>query len=271
MKTQYNSSQSGQVLLIAVLFSTILLTIGLSITQLTVQESRVTKLQEDTTRARSAAEAGIEAALQQGTDINDLSSILPSGSGISGGSVQFITEAGPTFITPRMSKDSAYTFYLTGYDPSTKSIITSNTFADDIVISLADPTGSYCSGSDAFALELTFISATGNRIVDRAIVDDCNLIEGTEDEVAFGDTLGTSTISPSPNILLMRIIAPNDNFDGAQISLNRKQQGTTVDVDFPEQGQTIVSEAQTQTDVARKVKLFQSWPQIPAELFVTTF
>ena len=40
---------------------------------------------------------------------------------------------------------------------------------------------------------------------------------------------------------------------------------------LPLQGRTITSEAKSPTGVTKKVQLFQSFPQIPAEFFVTSF
>ncbi|MFZ1549746.1 MAG: hypothetical protein WAT44_04755, partial [Microgenomates group bacterium] len=36
-------------------------------------------------------------------------------------------------------------------------------------------------------------------------------------------------------------------------------------------GQTVTSQATTRTGVTKKVQLFQSYPQIPAEFFFTSF
>ena len=70
-------NQIGQVLLIAILLSTVLLTLGLSLLDLTGKDTRITKIQEDTAKAQAAAEAGIEAALN---DLNaenlDIATIL---------------------------------------------------------------------------------------------------------------------------------------------------------------------------------------------------
>jgi hypothetical protein len=40
---------------------------------------------------------------------------------------------------------------------------------------------------------------------------------------------------------------------------------------FPIQGKTVSSTATTTTGVSKKVTLFQSYPQIPAEFFTTSF
>ena len=255
--------------MIAILFATILFTIGLSITNLTSQDTRVAKLQEDEAKARAAAEAGIEAAIGQGSnEAVDISSLLPN-AGLSGSAV-FSSEAGPTFTTPLISKDAQYTFYLTGYDPTINTVITSS-FSDDIAINRVLPTGTYCGGAQAFAVEITLIDATvgSSRIVDRYIIDECDLIQSDTDQYDFGQTLPTSSVTPDPHILIARIIAPNNAFDGARLQFENIGAN-----DFPAQGRIITSTASVgptaNQNVTKKVKLFQSYPQIPAEFFVTS-
>lgn len=261
--------QSGQVLMIAILIATILFTIGLSITNLTTQDSKVAKLQEDEAQARAAAEAGIEAAVGQGSDeAVDIGGLLPN-TNLSGSAV-FSTDAAPTFTTPLISKDAQYTFYLTGYDSDTDTIVTS-AFNDDISINRVTPTGSYCSGAQAFAVEVTVINATAGSgdILERYIIDECNLVASDTNQYSFGQTLPTSSLSPEPHVVIARIIAPNNAFDGTRIEFEN-----VAGNDFPAQGRTITSTASvgqtSNQNVTKKVRLFQSHPQLPTEFFVTS-
>lgn len=269
--THKKTAQSGQALMIAILFATVLLTIGLSITEFTTQDSRVAKLEEDESRARAAAEAGIEAAIGQGNDDDvDISEVL-EGAGLSG-SATFSTIAAPTFTTPLISKDGQYTFYLLGYDDDADTILTGS-FDDDIIVNRVTPSESdYCNGAQAFAVELTLIDATPSTggIVQRYLIDDCDLIEdGATDQYSFGDTLPAGSVTPDPHIVTARIIAPNNAFDGAKIEFENSNSNN-----FPAQGRTITSTAsvgETENEnVTKKVRLFQSFPQFPAEFFVTS-
>lgn len=61
--THLNSSQSGQVGIIALLISAIILVIGLSIANRTIKESQSTISQEDSARVFSTAESGVQQAL----------------------------------------------------------------------------------------------------------------------------------------------------------------------------------------------------------------
>lgn len=263
-------SQKGQVLLIVILLATVLLTVGLSITQITTQDAKVAKLQEDAAKARAAAEAGIEAALgQAGNDSIDISGLL-SDDALSG-TASFDTSVAPEFTTPLISKDAQYTFYLIGYDTAANLVLT-GTFSDDMILNRVEPSATdYCSTAQAFAVELTFVDATPvtGGIVERFLIDECNLLSGTTAEFAFGDTIPSSSITPDPHVVIARVIAPNNGFNGAKLEFVNNTSGS----DWPAQGRTVISTASVgnteNQNVTKKVRLFQSHPQFPAEFFVT--
>ena len=79
-------NESGQVLLILVLIASVFLTIGISLVETTVQESQTAKITEDSKRAESAAEAGLDAAIESGGDITgtDFSNLFRTGTDITG-------------------------------------------------------------------------------------------------------------------------------------------------------------------------------------------
>lgn len=256
--------QSGQILLIAILLSTVLLTVGLSLLDLTGKDTRITKIQEDTAKAQAAAEAGIEAALNDpaASEI-DIASILDNEDYSGNVTVQELSQH--SFSTPLISKDGQYTFYLTGYDPVAKAII-SAAMTDNMVINRVTPADSgYCSGDQAFALELTFLSTTDG-VVKRYLIDECDLFDGTTDEYDFAATIPSGDITPDPSIMVARVIAPNNNFDGAKLEVVN----ATEDAQWPAQGKTVTSTASFgESEITKKVQLFQSFPQFPAEFFVT--
>ena len=263
-------AQSGHALMIAILVATVLFTAGISITSFTTQDSKIAALEENESIARAAAEAGLEAAIGQTTDDDVNIGELLEGSGLSGDAV-FSTEAAAQFTTPLISKDGQYTFYLLGYDSDTNQILT-GAFGDDIRINRIQPSASdYCSGTQAFAVELTFIDATAGTgsIVQRYLIDECDLINGTTDEYDFADNIPSSSISPDPHIVIARIIAPSNSFDGAKIEFDN-----VASNNFPAQGRTVTSTASvgetSNENVTKKIRLFQSHPQFPAEFFVTS-
>ncbi len=263
---RHQNTQSGQALLIAILISSVLLTIGLSLTNTTIQETKVAKLQEDASRARAAAEAGIDYILDQEPEGQvQLENILPVNDDITG-IAEIITETSSTFTTPLMAKDVQYTMYLTGYDADTGDVI-DGAFSDGIVINRVLPTVPDC-GVNSFAVELTFINVTEGIVTRRIIDQECDVIDGeaNESDLGFVTTIDTSSFSASPQVLIVRIIAPDSDFEGAKLGFTR-QSGQP----WPAQGRSVISEATTGGNVTKKIKLFQSYPQFPSEFFVTTF
>lgn len=250
--------QSGQTLLIIVLLSTVLVTVGLSLSRITTEEQRLTKLEQESKKAYAAAEAGLEAALRSSTDISIPS--LGLGSDITGtAAIQTTTAA--TFTTPLIKKDDQFTFYLSTFDPALNKV-TGSIYSGDTTIQRVTPAGgSYCNTSATqFAVEATFINLSNNTIAGRRLIDECNLIPGTTDETSFG-----AAINIPSHVLILRVIAPDAAFSGATLSVAA---GTG---NWPLQGKTIVSQAQTTVGATKKIQLYQSYPQLPAEFFVTSF
>lgn len=257
-------SQRGQVLLIIILISTVLLTVGLSISQITTQETKIAKLEEESKKAFAAAEAGIDARLKLQTDITNIASILPPDSGIVSGQATLDETPKPTFITPLLKKDEQYTFYLTTYDPTTHRI-GGAAFDGSLIIRLNQPGGDYCNNDQTkLAVELTFINKDTNSIT-RKLIDQCGLVAGATDELNFSN----SFTSPQAHLLLLRIIAIDNNFPGAKLEIINNE--AAPNNRWPAQGKTITSQATTATGVSKKIQLFQSYPQIPADFFVTSF
>ncbi|MFS8158770.1 MAG: hypothetical protein ACMG6E_00895, partial [Candidatus Roizmanbacteria bacterium] len=210
-----------------------------------------------------AAEAALETSLQRNsTDVSDLSF-----DGIASINAQLITDTSATFTTPLIQKDGQYTFFPSPYDESSEAI-SSTPYSGEITITTSMPNPStYCTGDDTkFALELTFIdSSTTPPTSVRRLIDDCDIVEGTEHEWDFGTSYNLASEDIASTIFFMKVITQSSNFEGAKIVVSRST-GT-----WPLQGKTLISTAKTTTGVEKKIKLFQSYPQIPSDLFVTSF
>jgi len=259
-------SQSGQVLLIIILLSTVLLTIGLSVSQITTQETQIAKLEEQSKKAFAAAEAGLDARLKSATDITNIALILPSDSGIISGQATLDETPKTTFITPLLKKDEQYTFYLADYPSLT------NSFANNLTVYYGS---SPLSCSDV-SLELTIIYGTSPYNLTRYIADTGDHLGSEIDDIGQtpGGTLEgivfnckTSAINvgaySDAKLILIRVLSPLSDLTtkiGFEGSANLKLQG-----------KTITSSATTSTGVSKKIQLFQSYPQIPADFFVTSF
>lgn len=255
------ASQSGQILLIVILLSAILLTTALSLSQISTQETRVAKLEEESKKAFAAAEAGIEARLKSDSNIN-IASILPGGSGIISGEATMEEISKPNFVTPVLRKDEAYTFYLANYDKNYNSF--NNYFSGYLTFYL---TG---SSSSCPALELNIIS--NNNTITRKLIDPCDQVAGDLDskistqDGSFnleGTTFNYRTSASIP-INNTKLIIGRVLFAETKI-------GIEASVSLPPQGKTFTSSATTSTGVSKKIQLFQSYPQIPTEFFVTSF
>jgi len=247
--------KKGQILLITVMLLATIMTILLSVTFQSTTETQITKLEEESQKALAAAEAAIEAALQTGANVTIGEGTLSNISGFTG-SATLDTTTTNTFISPLITKDGSFTFYLGDYNPLTTPKVTGST-NEDIILCFDSSSGS--------AIEATLIK-TGEvkkYVSDPAgrIANDINPSSGCS---ASGDfqyyiTIPGSDILADGQLLLVRVL-----YSSSKLLIRRNS-------DLPAQGKTINSEAKSVTGVSKKVTLFQSYPQIPAEFFSTSF
>jgi len=241
------------------------MTIVLSISFKSVTETQVTKLEENSQKALSAAESAIDVALKENSANSAITSVT-----LGSGSLTSITEfsgnatveslTSKTFTSPNIPKDGSYTFYLGNYDLTTKTIVGASTNQN---ITLC-----FESGSTNPAIEITLVKSSG---VKKYVVDDpsSSRIDNASDAstIPCSNGYGFSTEIPGTDIgadskfLLVRVL-----YSSTRLFFSRA-------TDFPIQGRTISSQAtsNTSTGVSKKVVLFQSYPQIPGEFFTTTF
>jgi len=274
------TNQRGQILLIIILLSTVLVTVALSVSQVTTQETKIAKLEEDSKRAFAAAEAGIEAQLKKAvnTSTNIDSDLLPSlGNFIKIGSKASTASDDPgAQVYKDIRRDDQYTFYLSAYDPT----LPAPSYNGGLTFYFLQ-----CSSSTSCpttttqpVIELTFIG-TNNTNIARKLIDPTNIMHNT---AITTDVIPTSqgafpalgqhfkyktdsvSINANVNLMLIRVLIPDASANTMRVVI----EGSS---DLPAQGQTITSTATTTTGVAKKITLFQSYPQIPADLFVTSF
>jgi type II secretory pathway pseudopilin PulG len=256
----YNSSnmKKGQVLLIVVMLLATALTLALTASYQSVTETQLTKLEEENQKALAAAEAGIEKALQSKQEGSFTSLGLSNLSGIDTfqSSVEISDQGSTTFITPLLQKDEQYTFYLVDY-PNFTTYWSGQ-------INTYFKTESACP-----SLELTQIK-NDNSLV-RNIVDPCNQI--TNNNLRLGTTSGPYSFGGFnfDYKLLNNISISNTKLLIVRVLFAPTRIGFQGSTNFPLQGSTIISTAKTQAGVEKKVQLFQSYPQIPSEFFVTSF
>jgi hypothetical protein len=248
-----NKQTEGQVLLLSLMLIATVLTVFLSVSFKSTTETQITKLEEENQKALAAAEAGIEAALKTSGTVNIGSGLSADLAGFSG-NAQCSTLTSNTFISPRVTKDSQYTFYTSNYPYFNV----------------------YWSGSlniyfktetDTPVLEITQIK-NDDSIVHN-LVDPGNQIDGTGklttnshcsplQGISFGYCLTSPLSISDTKLVIVRVLSASTKlgFSGSSA--------------FPVQGKTCTSTANSATST-KKVILFQSYPQIPADFFVTSF
>ncbi len=263
---QKKESQQGQILLIVLMLIATALTIVFSTAFSSRLDTQTAKLEEESQKALAAAEAAIDATLANGAAV-DLGTLGGDFSGFSGGTT-ILTTPPSKFVTPLLRGDGQYTFYLADYQLETNAF--SNYWKNDITAVYFQSESTGCANNSA--VELTLIKAD-NTIGQRYIIDPCNRIENNTGALSAGSggsfegtsfaykTSAPLILTVDYKLMLVRVIGA-----ASKIGLE-----TAPGTPFPLQGKTIVSEAQTATGVTKRVQLFQSYPQIPADFFITSF
>lgn len=256
MKDRQN--QKGQVLLITIMLLAAAVTVVMTIAFNSTTETQITKLEQDSQKAMAAAEAALEAAIQQKSGTVALGS-LPAfaGSNITG-QASVVETGGNEFVTPLLQRDEQYTFYLSDFTTL------SNYWTGDLGIFLQSETVTNCP-----ALELTFIDSAN--VVTKKIVDPCapSVITGGNKVTTspggsvkgitfvYRTAVGTLPIA-NMKLMIVRVLSTATRLGFTGTSMKA-------------QGRVITSEAKTQTSATKKIELFQSYPQIPSDFFVTAF
>lgn len=246
--------QRGQMLLILVMIMAVALTVVLTMTFTTRTDTQLTKLEEENQKALAAAEAGIEQSLKSGSAIGNLATGNFATS-LTSGSTTISSSATDTFTTPTLTSGEAYTAYLGTYTAGTPPSISAST-ATNIVV---------CYGAGT-ALDIALVKNSAPQ-VKHYVADAEGMITGSGDlsETSCSDasfphavTVPAADVGVDSKFLVVRAI-------GASTKLSISKSG------LPTQGRTVSSQVTTKTHVTKKVHLFQSYPQIPAEFFFTGF
>lgn len=257
--------KKGQALLIAIMLLATAITIALAVTYRSTTDTQLTKLEEESQKALAAAEAGIEAALRSNTNITIAD--LNLGGDFSGSATIDDTSTRKTFITPNMKKDGQYTFYLAKYDPSTNTFTTNgaNRYNGNLTFYFGTEGGKNCSSDTPPALELTLIKIDGT--IQRKLVDPCDRIGVSDLSTSTNGNLDGTKF----NFYTETLAVSNEKIMFIRVFYEDTKIGIKGNNALPLQGRIIVSQATSPGGVTKKVQLFQSYSQIPAEFFVTRF
>lgn len=266
-KSYNKTHQYGQVLLITVMLLATAITIVMTVAFNTTTETQISLLEQESQKALSAAEAGLELALQNSPGASV--SLDGLGLGVTG-KAEVLTATSSDFVSPLVQKDETYTFYLGNYQIASPAGFISPYFNGDILFYF----GAQCEMSGELqgsVLEITQVK--NNNTLNRFLIDPCNYMNKVTPSigVAAGPFMiqNTSlfykstpiTISGDTKLLLVRAL-----YNGTKIAIVNPDS-----IKLPLQGKTVVSEAKTQSGVTKRIQLFQSYPQIPTDFFVTGF
>ena len=264
-------SKRGQALLVLIMLLATTITIVLTTSFTSSTNTKNTKLEEDSQRALAAAEAGVSKALSSGSS-QDIGTIVGV-PGFQGTAELSEVNTKRTFVSPTLSKDEEYTYYLSAYN------VAGNTFSNpyNSTLTLYYESANNCLDG---ALELSIVYDTAPSYkVKRFIADAGNLLGGPYPDPTnnigqnlAGTVEGTSFNCQTTPIVLTSALFPNPKLLIVKSLFKSTQVGIVGDSTLPSQGRTITSEARSaSTGVTKKVVLFQSYPQLPSDFFVTRF
>lgn len=280
--------QSGQVLLIIIMLLATVLTIVMTTALSTTVQTQTTKDQEEAIKVRAAAESALDVALSEPIstqpkkfkDIPSLSQLL-TGINLEESYIQVSGSTGTSFVSPLIEKDAQYTFYLANYSEGEFDTGSAYPSTGNIKVLYGNSSMNDCS---EMALEQTILSGnTGSYSYTRYIADYGNNIHTSHaNDGDIGEPLGavrpisgtnsTNPVnfycqaqlpSPLPNNLKMIFVRPL--YEDTRLAFQ------STGASLPSQGKTVRAVAKSNTGVTKIVELFQSFPQLPANLFVTSF
>jgi hypothetical protein len=261
--------KGGQVLLITVMLVATVITVVMTLVFKTNIDTQTTKLQEESQKALAAAEAGIERGLTGAQGTFNAVSIGLSFSGIDAINSNVTIDSNPAteFVSPLIAKDEQYTFYLTGYDMETK--LFSGLSPTSVVVYYGS--NNNCTN---ISLELTLISGVspGPYTLTRKVADTGGIFYESIPGSQIGTSPGGNLITTSFNCKTSAISIPADpRLLIVRVFNSSTKIGISFNGQAVKQGNLITSSAKTTTGVVKKIQLFQSYPQIPADFFVTSF
>lgn len=290
-KRDFGSGQSGQILLVVVLAMIVALTVGLSIAARIVTELKISRQNEESQRAFQAAESGIQQAITN-SQLNYQFTISNFGNNSSVTAVKS-TEEGPTVLVNNgieVDQGVGSDVWLSSYSASSSGLFddpmglvgsTYNPVPITIYWGSIEQDSCLATSGDntAPAIEVVLLREdnNGNPTIQRTVLEANGCMSRTTGSVESNDspipvpinvprsggpqfryhaslTFNGSSLSRG---LLMKVIPIyNSTIIGLQSS----------NYDFPPQGATIVATG-TSGDTKRRVSYFQSFPQIPIEIF----
>ncbi len=280
--SKYNllKKNTGQIVLILVLVTVVGLTVGLSLVSRTVTDIRISSQIEQSNRAFTAAEAGVESALK-GAVIGGPTGIvsLADYNVTANYNVSAIGGTNATYSFPITETNNSQTVWLTDHNAD-GSLDESTTYSPDSELDICWGSGDtnpaviftlfYKEGTEYKITKGAYDPATVSRGVSNYFLTANSVGSYCDGSFKFKKTIKFSSASPdgfgissSSKLLALRIRPLYEN----TILAVKPPVGTNL----PVQGKIITSVGKTDTGVVRKMQVIQSYPILPAQLDYTLF
>lgn len=274
------SPSSGQVVLILVLVTIVGLTIGLSLISRTVTDIRISSQIEQSSRAFSAAEAGVESALK-GAVIGGPTGTVSLSDSSAKYSVSALGGSSSVYYFPYTESSTIQTLWLMPHNTDGVTLNETGPWGNPedqpypTSSSLDICFGSGTTGNPAIVIGLFYKDGADYKFVKSAYD---SVVRGNKFNLAdlsgsycdaafrFKKTITATTdfgIAASAKLLMLRIQVI---YDGTVLSIK-----PAVSTPLPIQGKLITSLGKTDTGVVRKIQVNSSFPVLPFNLDFTLF
>lgn len=272
-------NNKGQALLIIIMLLATVVTIVMAVVYKSTTNTQLTKLEEESNKALVAAEAGLEASMRKNSATYTFTSLGLTGYpgiDLDNSNVNVAVDtASTTFVSPLILTDDQYTFYMVDFDTESQTF-GANYYNGDLTVYFASETtdaASDCVSRNLPALEVVNIKSDNS--MEKKLIEPCsngiNYLTGTNiilTVVNSPKTISGTNFSYQANLgsvsdtklIIVRVL-----FAGTKIGIESSTPS------LKPQGRTLTAQAKAISGVVKKVQLFQSYPQIPADFFVTSF
>lgn len=237
-------NQKGQIALVVLLLSAVMLTIGLAVAQRGLFDVKVSEQEEQASRAFQAAETGVEQGLR--TLTGTLGDVAVT-SGVSY-NVTVSKKGGDGLLTDAIPVGDAVEVDLKGFT------------ATAVDIYFRQKTDS-CADSGEWGLEVEIVQDSGARVTYRSLYmnqpTDRNTFQGT----AFCKRVADFSLTQQPSLVKLRV-RPVGRMDAAILPSGTLLGFLPKNGTFPGQYQLIRSEGKTQEGITRAVNVTRTAPQL---------
>jgi Tfp pilus assembly protein PilX len=260
--------QDGQALLLVVLVMVISLTVGLSAVTRSITNVRTSTQDENSQRAFSAAEAGIQQELSTGNSTSDISFNTNQTNVKANISTQYL-QGSQVLVNngDAVPDDQGADVWLVSHDSSGKPLY--NTVRSEALTIYWGSNSTACSNA---AIEVVLLSGSSVNaaVSNHYVYDPCtsrgnNLTNLNGSALSTPFSIGSQTfyyslaIPPVANGFLMRVIPLYSSTPIGVTGSNLPQQGTKIT--------STGSAGPTGAPIQRQVVYYQGYPELPVELF----